>query len=248
MPKTSATNSRFGPRPAAACVGTAVFLLGFGVMSLLSATGRWEAGRSMWHYRAATWGDILLVPGICAILAAGLGDRRIRRQQGEKGWALSGAFVFSVSGLAVQASWLASSKPILNWTLPEPHHFSTPGWYHAAYLVVLSGVIGGAGTVLARRIRAGPERVRDEVSRERATGLLVGFTWSFGLLLYLDSADSLHTSAGDGSALGAVGAVVLIGLLALYTLGLRRALVPLATGLAVTAAVFAGTVITHGLA
>jgi hypothetical protein len=216
-------------------------------MALLSATGRWDIGRSMWHYRAATWGDFLLVPGICAILVAGLCDDRIPRQHSERLWAGAGAAVFAIAGALVQVSWLASAKPILNWTLPEPHRFSFPGWYHAVYLVLLSGAIGAAGLVLGRRVRVARPAVRDYVARAFPTAALVGFGVSFGLVLYLDSVDSLDTSAGQGSALGALGAAVATLALVLLVLGPRRSLRPVAGASLIVLAVFVGTLLTHGL-
>lgn len=216
-------------------------------MALLSATGRWDSGRGMWHYRAATWGDVLLVPGICAILAAGLCDTRIPRLNSERLWACTGAAVFAISGALVQVSWLASAKPILNWTLPEPHRFSFPGWYHAIYLVLLSGAIGAAGLVLGRRVRVARPAVREYVSRAPATAALVGFGVSFGLVLYLDSVDSLDTSAGQGSALGALGAAIATLALTLFVLSPRRSFRPVAGGSLVVLAVFVGTLLTHGL-
>lgn len=227
--------------------GTAVLILGFGAMATLSATGRWEVGRSMWHYRAATWGDILLVPAICAVLAAGLCDSRIPRRSGERLWAALGCGLFALAGVLVQASWLASSEPILNWTIPAPHHFSFPGWYHAAYLVLLSGAIGAAGLVLGRRVRLALPAIRDYVAATPALSVLVGCGISFGLVLYLDSVDSLDTSAGQGSAFGALGAAVATVVLLLIVVGPKRSPRPLAGGSLVVLAVFAGTLLTHGL-
>jgi hypothetical protein len=246
MRNTSERSSRHSPRQAAFLAGLVVLVVGFGVMAALSATGRWDVGRSMWHYRAATWGDIVLVPGICAVLAAGLCDSHISRQRSERIWAILGAAVFGLSGALVQASWLASDQPILNWTLPEPHHFSFPGWYHAVYLVLLSSAIGAAGLVLARRVRSAPAAVRDYVASSPATATLVGFSISFGLVLYLDSVDSLDTSAGQGSALGALGAALAAFALLLVVVGPKRSLKPLVGGLAIVAVVFVGTLLTHG--
>jgi len=232
---------------AAALAAVVVFLVGFGAMAAMSANGSWDIGRDMWHYRAATWGDAIVVPGISAILAAGFWDRRIPRQAHERIWVLRGGGAFALAGALVQASWLASSQPILNWTLPEPHRFSFPGWYHAVFLVLLSGAIGAAGFVLARRVRSAPAAVRDYVSRSPATAALTGFSVSFGLLLYFDSVDSLDTSAGQGSAAGAVGTVFAAVLLLFFVLGPRRSLRPLAGGSLVVLALLVGVALTHGL-
>jgi hypothetical protein len=144
-------------------------------------------------------------------------------------------------------SWLASAHPLLNWTLPAPHVFSFPGWYHAAYLVVASSAIGAAGAVLARRVQLAAPSVRAHVAALPATAASCGFGVSFGLVLWIDSIDSLHTSAGAGSALGALGAAVFTVVLATVVLGPRRAIQPLAAGALIAAVVFGGTVLTQGI-
>jgi hypothetical protein len=215
-------------------------------MALLAASGEWTVGRSMWHYRSATWGDVLLVPGICAVLAAALYDQRIPRQTSECKWAFLGGAIFALSGALVQASWLASDEPILNWTLPEPHRFSFPGWYHAAFLILLSGAIGAAGLVVGRRVRSAPEPVRDFAAASPATAALIGCAVSFSVVLYLDSVDSLDTSAGQGSASGAIAAALAAVGLLLFVLGPRRSVRPLVGGTAFVLGVFLGTLATHG--
>jgi hypothetical protein len=235
------------PTRTAILAALVVFAAGFGVMALLSASGAWTVGRSMWHYRAATWGDILIVPGIAAVLAAGLCDSRIPPHQPERAWAAVGALAFGLTGALVQVSWLASSAPILNWTLPRPHHFSFPGWYHAVYLVIVAAAIGGAGAILACRVRLAPAEVRDYVANLPATAVLLGFGVSFGLALYLDSIDSLNTSAGAGSALGALAAALATIALLFFVVGPRRSLRPLLRGSLVVLFVFAGMLITYGL-
>jgi hypothetical protein len=234
------------PRLAAGAAATVSLLLGFGAMATLSATGRWTVGHSMWHYRAATWGDVVLVPGICAVVAAGLCDPLIPATRREAAWAAVGGFAFGLVGALVQVSWLASVDPVVNWTLPAPHTFSFPGWYHAGYLVVVATTIGAGGTVLARRVQRASPELRDRVSRLWPTTALCGFGISFGLVLWLDSLDSLRTSAGAGSALGAVAAGAFTLIVACVVLGPRRALRPLAGGAIFSLLLFAGTLLTQG--
>ena len=216
-------------------------------MALLSASGRWTVGHSMWHYRAATWGDVLLVPGVCAVLAAGLCDPLVPIAPRERRWAVAGGVAFGLAGALVQVSWLASADPVRNWTLPAPHFFSFPGWYHAGYLVVASTAIGGAGAVLAKRVGRAVPSLRERVAALPATAAICGFGISFGLVLWLDSIDSLRTSAGAGSALGAFGAVAFTIVVAAVVLGPRRAIRPLAAGSLIALAVFGGTVISQGI-
>jgi hypothetical protein len=231
----------------AGIVAAAIILLtGFGVMAALSATGRWDTGRGLWDYRAATWGDILLVPALCAVLAMGLLDGRLPPRPSERSWAIAGGALFGISGALVQVSWLAASNPIINWTLPAPHRFSLPGWYHAIFLVATASAIGAAGIVVARRLRSAPARARDEVARGPASATFLGCAIAFGLVLAFDSADSIDTSAGQGSSAGALGSVAFSIALAVVVLGPRRSLRPVLGGVAMAIAIGVGSLLTHG--
>jgi len=44
-------------------------------------------------------------------------------------------------GLCLGAAQLLSERPMLNWTLVQPHRFTAPGWYHAAFVIVTLAVI-----------------------------------------------------------------------------------------------------------
>lgn len=234
------------PRRAALLAAVTAGLLGFGAQAVLWATGEWTVGRGLYDYRAATWGDVVVVPGLCGLLTAAFFDRRVPPLSGERRWTLAGGMTLAVAGALVQASWLAASDPVLNWTLPAAHRFSFPGWYHAGFVVIVCGFLGATGVTVARRLRAVPAPVRDQVAREPATATFVAFGVSFGGLLALDSADSLDTAAGQGSAAGAgAGAVTTIALLA-AVLGARRSLRPAAQGLAGAAVVLALATATHG--
>jgi hypothetical protein len=235
------------PRIAAAIAGAGVLVLGFGVMATLSATGQWTVGYSMWHYRAATWGDILFVPGIAAALAAGLAEPQLHPARRERVWGLIGAAVFGIAGAVGQVSWLASDKPLLNWTIPSAHHFSFPGWYHAAYLVIVTSTVGWAGTVLSSRVRAAPVEEQTRLALTAVPAVLVGFGVSFGAALGLDSADSVNTSAGAGSALGAAGAALVVLVLCTTVFGPRRSVAPIWRGLAIAAVATGAMLITYGI-
>lgn len=240
------TESRGSQRVAALVAAVAVLVAGFGVLAIMWATGRWTVGRGFFDYRAATWGNVLVAPGLCALLAAALTDRRLSPIAGERRWAVAGGIVFTLAAAGVQASWLASSDPVRNWTLPEPHSFTLPGWYNAVYVVVLSGLVGAAGVTVARRLRAVPDAVRDAIARQPGPAAFAAFGISFGVLLSLDSADSIDTAAGQGSTAGAVaGAATTLALLA-AVLGVQRSLRPAALGSIGAAVVVALALLTHG--
>jgi len=223
-----------------------VLLFGFVALSLLSATGRWDVGRSMWQYRSATWGDALVLPTIVAVLAAALVDRRIPRTPQDRSWAIVGATLFGAAGLLVQISWIRASDPIENWTIPRAHHFSFPGWYHAVFLVTTSAIVGGMTLVAAHRVRAAPAATRAALAREWAVAALCGAAIAFGVLLALDSADSVDTSAGQGSGTAAIASVLAMVVLSSWVFGSRASARPVLRGL-LTAALLLGVVtLTYG--
>jgi len=234
------------PRSAALRSALVVLLFGFITLSLMSATGQWDVGRSMWHYRSATWGDAVVLPMIVAVLAAAVLDRRIPHTANDRAWAAAGASLFGVAGLLVQISWIAASDPVRNWTIPRAHHFSFPGWYHAAFLVTTSAFVGGMTFLAAHRIRAAPRSVRNTLSGEWAAAALCGAAITFGVLLALDSADSVNTSAGQGSTTAAVASVLAMVVLTSWVLGPRAAVRPVARGLLVAVVLLGVATLTYG--
>ena len=57
--------------------------------------------------------------------------------KGIRGLSISSSLV----GAIIQASWIIRDDTPLNWTIPRQHHFNLPGWYHAAYFVLMFGLI-----------------------------------------------------------------------------------------------------------
>jgi hypothetical protein len=223
-----------------------VLVAGFLALTALSATGEWDTGRSMWDYRSATWGDALVLPVIVGVLAAASIDERLPRRQRERAWAIVGTTAFGLAGLAVQVSWLAADDPILNWTLPEPHHFSFPGWYHAAFLICTSAAVGAMAFLAGHRIRAADPVARVDLARHPATAALAGCAIAFGVLLALDSADSVDTAAGQGSTAGATASLAFTFVLAVVALGLRPGALAAARGVPVAALIVGASLVSHG--
>lgn len=210
---------------------------GFGVQAGLAATGQWDTGREYWEYRSGTWGDLLLVPTMGAVLAAGLRSQRLAPVQRDRGLAITGGVVFGLAGLLVQVSWLAASDPIVNWTLPAAHHFSLPGWYHAAFLISVASGIGAAALPLVARLRRAPEEVRRELAGGWPAASFAGSVVALAALLIIDSADSLDTAAGQGSGAAAVAAILVVLPTSAIAFGRANAIRPLHLGLPLAAAV-----------
>ncbi len=223
-----------------------MLLAGFGALVCLWFTGIWRGGhRGLFDYRAATWGDALLLPGVTALLIKTLDDPRLRRPAHENAITATVCAAGGLAGAVVQATWLLDSKPSVNWTLPHPHVFSVPGWYHASFFVVMSAVLAGLTIRLVRRLRAtGP--VSGSAIR---LGAIAGCYLAFGFLVTLDNIESTNTLA-SGSTLVALTAVLLILVLLVgYGVVWRAGALARALGIAVAiaAAVTAASLITHPL-
>jgi hypothetical protein len=124
--------------------------------------------------------------------------------------AATGAIVGALAGAAVQASWFLDADPQVNWTLPAPHTFSAPGWYHAGFFVAFSSFAASSLLLMVGRLRsAGPDvDVRTEVT------VLVGAVACFLGLVVADSWPSASTSSSAVTILASV-AVLVAGLGAL---------------------------------
>jgi len=191
--------------------GTAV--AGFGVMAALSRWGNYPSElRDLYSYRAATWGDGILLPIAAGALAMAI--EALPAHGHEKVLVRIGFLTGAVCGAAIQALWLLDPAPRVNWTLPVAHHFNSAGWYHAVFLVGASGMFAALWTRLGLRL----------LSARTINPLAVAST----LVAGLSSAGFVALASADNSAQGANSATS-----ALSTLG---ALAGSVTALAVGAA------------
>ncbi|MEU2900366.1 hypothetical protein ACWC4E_29190 [Streptomyces sp. NPDC001273] len=132
----------------AAVVGVA----GFGVQAVMWCAGNWPTHLTGWpDYRAATVGDLLMVPALTGTLLVSLLSlpRPCQASSLPAALGLTGLLL----GVATQAGWVLDDSPQLNWAMERPHHFTFPGWYHAGFLVAaatLTGVLLGSLTVRMR--------------------------------------------------------------------------------------------------
>jgi hypothetical protein len=200
------------PAPLAAAGGVA--LLGFGALTLFWLSGRWRSGRrGLPDYRSATIGDGIVIPAMVGILIGALRNEALPPTQHERRIALAAGLTGIATGAAVQLSWLLDPNPVTNWTLPKPHHFNVPGWYHACFLTATSGALAALAVTAARRVRTASSEARNAAPAGPWLGLLVGSGIGFVTLLAVDSADSSRTTAGLGT-IAATSAATLAGLAA----------------------------------
>lgn len=170
-----------------------VFASGFGVMtSLWYALPRDPAIPGHWDYLSATVGDAVVLPALAGSLAYSV--LALPPTPWDQLLAAVGGLTGAVVGAFVQFSWLADPRPRRNWVLPRPGRFSAPGWYHAFFLVVLSGAICAAYCVLLVRLRS--VTVPAQVADVRwSIGLYSACAPAFLGLVIADSRQSAETSS-----------------------------------------------------
>jgi hypothetical protein len=198
-------------------VALIVFIAGPGALLTFWVLGSWPTDRGLFYYRSATIGDALLLPLIIGILVAVLGDKDLARRADERRWTIGAALLGLAGGVTSQALWLADNSPQTNWTLPHAHAFNAPGWWHAAFLSLMSA--GLAALVVTATLRMRKTR---EVSGTRGESLAsspwLGILFAAGLLLVglivFDGARGGTTDAGLASLVSLAAATV-VALLAL---------------------------------
>lgn len=194
-------------------------------------------------------GDGLLLPLIVAVLITATASLAPTRHDRLHFWL--GFVLGATAGAATQAAWLADDSPNLNWTLPAPHDFNCAGWYHAAFLTVISGLLLALATLAATRVRAaraGEAKRVEELASSPWLGALFAAAVTMVGLLIADNRDAADTTAGTATAVGVAFAVLIAGGLLVWTFGrhLRVAAANLAIGFG--AACGATALATWGLA
>lgn len=213
----------------------AVFLAGFGGLLAFWLLGDWPTDNGLFDYRSATIGDGLILPLIAGILLAAI--IASPRSPADRTAAWTGVVVGALLGAATQAAWLADDSPNLNWTLPAPHEFNAPGWYHAVFLSLAGGALLGLSLLAATRIRAMRKSDERRVERFAASpwlGVLLAASASLVGLIAVDNNEAADTRAGMASMAGlGIGGLTAACLL-VWTFGrsLSTALPNLAVGFA----------------
>lgn len=220
----------------AALAALAVELLGFGALTIFWLVGDHDPRLpGLFTYRAASFGDGLLLPVLAGCLVAGLENLREHKRTREIWWALLAGLAGFTIGAVAQFLWLFDDHPATNWTLPEPHVLTTAGWYHAAFMSSALAAFSALFTTLARRFRALPRdhTAVQHLSRSPFTPALFGAVLGFGCLVVRDlTTVNAGASQTITIALLAGGLTASLGVLVLLGIGHARALLPsLATGL-----------------
>ncbi|MEV0471787.1 hypothetical protein [Streptomyces prunicolor] len=195
----------------AAVAAAVVVLAGFGALfGFWVATPTVPGRPGLFDYLSATWGDGLALPIMTGALV--LAIRLLPKGPRERLLVLGAGLLGGLLGSWTQVQWLRDDAPELNWTLTRPHHFNAVGWYHAAFLIVMSGVAAALWAwALIRTAHApgGPDN-RRAVKISWGIALTAGVV--FVVLLAADAVPSRTTSAGTATIVAAgTGVAVLLG-------------------------------------
>lgn len=136
----------------AVALTAAVAAAGFGAQAVMWCLGTWPPQLTGWpDYRAATVGDLVMVPALTGALLASLLSLPAPHEASRLPTALG--LVGLLLGVATQAGWLLDDAPQLNWSMERPHEFTYEGWYHAGFLVAATTLTGCLLGCLVPRLR-----------------------------------------------------------------------------------------------
>lgn len=186
-------------------LGLGVLFVGFFAMLMLWLFGGFvDHPRGLFSFLSATWGD-----GLCLPLMAGALALLNRRMTVPPSLVLrrTAAIIGAGVGALTQLVWWLDPNPGLNWSLPAPHNFNTPGIVHALFFVLASSLFSVLWVDFFYRLR---KTFRQDVDQGRehlrsgALALALGTAGAFACLAALDSAGSGFTQAGASSVFALV--------------------------------------------
>ena len=171
-------------------------------------------------------GDTLLLPILATSLLTAFRHLPSSGPKTERLVLACGALIGLSGGLALQLSWLYDNKPRLSWILPQVHHFSPIGYYHAVFLCIVSSALFSLAFGTAYRARhAANEVYRSFVHKPAPSQLLFGILtciWTFTVL-------TIQGGGAGISNIATISAVIipslLVVLLCVYALRSRWAMV-----------------------
>ena len=116
-------------------IGTCVFAFGELAMFLLyELLGAPKGVTAFWDSLGGTLGDAILpvLVGYLAYQRWRLSERRDVRLA-----SLAAALIGATAGALSQVVWISDPHFGPDWVIPTPHQFSTAGWYHCIFLILL---------------------------------------------------------------------------------------------------------------
>ncbi len=186
------------PPKSSLALALVVLLAGSGVMSVLSTAFPPAAEIPNWQdFAATTIGDTLVLPVLVLCLHASWKTLSITTARGLSWPFVAGGVVGVLGGAGVQLSWLLDTQPRLTWVLPQVHRFSLPGWYHAIFLTLMSGLVVGLAAGVAHALwvakRSGQQAKANAYASSPLLLSAMTSAWFFSVLVVHDG--------GEGSSL-----------------------------------------------
>lgn len=142
------TQSKRMPIIIGVAVALTVFAIGFGVMLIMynywlnNHTDNYTELKGLFDYKASLWGDALCLP---LMIGAGITYILVFYKKVKYKMRLLFPILVSVvggaTGFIMQMQWVISDNTLLNWSIPEQHHFNYAGWYHAVFFVIICSSI-----------------------------------------------------------------------------------------------------------
>jgi hypothetical protein len=216
--KVTAAVFRNAPQPAVhgLLAGFATALGGFGVLQVMWWAGEWPAGLAGHpDSRTGTVGDAVALPVLVGVLtgsACVLARRSPGRAPGERRIAIPVAVGGGAAGIAVQYAWWSDVRAIPHWGVPQPRHFSLPGWWHAVFLVTVSAWLASLYTVVVIRLRRTAQHHDGVFACPAGRRTLAAGSWAATSFLLLVLLDAAHNREGTATVATAVATAFPAGL------------------------------------
>ena len=186
---SSAVLSDITPRPVSLAAAAGVLVAGFLVLNVLYVTVSYPDGLpGLYSYRSATVGDAILLP-LLTYTGVRYSSLHLPWARKDVRILVGSALVGAAAGAATQISWYTSNSTRLNWTIPSLHSFNVAGWYHAAFLTLMTAFLTTLAVALVLRVRfaAIVGNGRRLIPRPRLT-FLISPAFAFFGILSLDNA------------------------------------------------------------
>lgn len=227
-----ARNRQKGTVVHAVAAGGAVLAAGFVTMTVFySAVPHPRALPGLFHFLSATWGDGLALPVMSGALVFAVG--RLPAARHERPAGIGAGLLGACLGVATQVQWLRDPSPVLNWTLPRPHHFNAAGVYHAVFLTAMCALAAALWTLVLVRFALAPGRLAGRRDAVAASVLAATAGAVFVVLLVVDSLPGRSRAGAAtvtvaGAGVGLVLLAVAITAAARVIRGLRQRRLPAA--------------------
>ena len=132
-----------------------------------------------------------------------------------------------LGGAYMQAQWIISDTTLLNWSIPEQHHFNFAGWWHAVFFVGICAAVSFiAGYMFIIDLNLAPRkeaaRLLDETPVSNFYSFCQFVIWFCGLLfMHFHYIDDYASQYKEWMIIGAITVLGIIAILGIKLLIIR---------------------------